>query len=140
MPRKANLEAQEAILYPILALPNLRRCCIDATGLGCQFVKRAKTKFNRYRIEGLSFTAELKEKLAYKLRCAFEDKTIRIPEDRVLAADLHSIRKTVTAAGNVRFEGERTTNGHADRFWAAVPPSKPPPPPPTPTASSPKLI
>jgi len=116
---KQTFEAQEAVLYPILELPNLRRCCIDETGLGCQFVERAKRKFNRYRVEGLTFTAELKDKLAYKLRCAFEDKTIRIPDDRVLAADLHSIRKTVTAAGNVRFEGERTRDGHADRFWAA---------------------
>jgi phage FluMu gp28-like protein len=104
---------------PLLALPNMRRCCIDQTGLGCQFVERAKKKFNRYRVEGLTFTAELKDRLAYKLRCAFEDKSIRIPDDRVLAADLHSIRKTVTASGNVRFEGERTRDGHADRFWAA---------------------
>jgi phage FluMu gp28-like protein len=116
---KQTFEAQEAVLYPLLALPNMRRCCIDQTGLGCQFVERAKKKFNRYRVEGLTFTAELKDRLAYKLRCAFEDKSIRIPDDRVLAADLHSIRKTVTASGNVRFEGERTRDGHADRFWAA---------------------
>ena len=116
---KQTFEAQEAVLYPLLALPNMRRCCIDQTGLGCQFVERAKKKFNRYRVEGLTFTAELKDRLAYKLRCAFEDKSIRIPDDRVLAADLHSIRKTVTDSGNVRFEGERTRDGHADRFWAA---------------------
>jgi phage FluMu gp28-like protein len=116
---KQTFEVQEAVLYPIFALPNMRRCCIDATGLGCQFVERPKKKFNRYRVEGLTFTAALKEKLAYKLRCAFEDKTIRIPDDRILDADIHSIRKTMTAAGNTRFEGERTTNGHADRFWAA---------------------
>jgi len=114
-----TFEAQEAILYPILELPNLRRCCIDNTGLGCQFVERAQKKFHRHRVEGLTFTAELKDKLAWKLRCAFEDKTIRIPDHRLLAADLHSIRKTVTASGNVRFEGERTNDGHADRFWAA---------------------
>jgi phage FluMu gp28-like protein len=24
-----------------------------------------------------------------------------------------------TAAGNIRFEGERQNNSHADRFWAA---------------------
>ena len=116
---KQTFEAQEAVLYPLLDLPTVRRACIDATGLGCQFVERAKKKFPRYRVEALTFTAALKDRLAYKLRCAFEDKTIRIPDDRILAADLHSIRKTVTAGGNVRFEGERTTNGHSDRFWAA---------------------
>jgi phage FluMu gp28-like protein len=116
---KQSFESQEAVLYPLLALPSVRRACIDQSGLGCQFVERAKKKFNRYRVEGLTFTAGLKEKLACKLRCAFEDRSIRIPDDRLLAADLRSIRKTVTSAGNIRFEGERRQNSHADRFWAA---------------------
>jgi phage FluMu gp28-like protein len=116
---KQTFEAQEGVLYPLLAMPSLRRACIDQTGLGCQFVERARKQFNRYRVEGLTFTADLKEKLAYKLRCAFEDRTIRIPDDRFLVADLRSIRKTVTTSGNVRFEGERGQNSHADRFWAA---------------------
>jgi phage FluMu gp28-like protein len=51
---------------PLLALPNLRRCCIDQTGPGCQFVERAKKKFNRSRVEGPTFTAELKDRLACK--------------------------------------------------------------------------
>jgi len=116
---KQTFDAQEKVLYPLLALPKVRRACIDQTGLGCQLVERAKKKFPRYRVEGLTFTAPLKERLAYQLRCAFEDRTIRIPDDRLLAADLHSIRKTVSAGGNIRFEGERHKNSHADRFWAA---------------------
>jgi len=114
-----SFEAQEAVLYPLLALPAVARACIDQSGLGCQFVERAKKKFNRFRVEGLTFTAALKEKLAYQLRCAFENRTIRIPDDRFLVADLRSIRKTVTSSGNIRFEGERHQNSHADRFWAA---------------------
>jgi len=116
---KQTFEAQEAVLYPLLALPAVKRACIDQTGLGCQFVERAKQKFHRRRVEGVTFNAEVKDKLAYKLRCAFEDRTIRIPDDRLVAADLRSIRKTVTAGGNIRFEGERQNNSHADRFWAA---------------------
>jgi phage FluMu gp28-like protein len=116
---KQAFEAQEAVLYPLLALPEVKRACIDQTGLGCQFVERAKQKFHRRRVEGVTFTAEVKDKLAYKLRCAFEDRTIRIPDDRLVAADLRSIRKIVTAGGNIRFEGERQNNSHADRFWAA---------------------
>jgi phage FluMu gp28-like protein len=27
------------------------------------------------------------------------------------------MRKEATASGNIRFTGERTKNGHADRFW-----------------------
>jgi phage FluMu gp28-like protein len=117
---KQTFEAQEAVLYPLLALPAVRRACIDQTGLGCQFVERARKKFNRYRVEGLTFNPVLKEKLAYKLRSAFEAGSLRIPDDRLLTADLRSIRKTVTASGNIRFEGERHQNSHADRFWAAA--------------------
>ena len=60
----------------------------------------------------------MKEELAYPVRAAFEDKTIRIPNDNAIRADLRSIRKETTASGNIRFTGERTQNGHADRFWA----------------------
>jgi phage FluMu gp28-like protein len=116
---RQTFDAQEKELYHLLALPAVRRACIDQTGLGCQFVERAKKQFGPDRVEGLQFTAQLKERLACKLRCAFEDKTIRIPDDRLIAADLRSIRKTVTASGNIRFEGERQNNSHADRFWAA---------------------
>jgi phage FluMu gp28-like protein len=116
---RQTFDSQEKELYQLLALPNVRRACIDQTGLGCQFVERAKKQFGPDRVEGLQFTVRLKEKLADKLRCAFEDKTIRIPDDRLIAADLRSIRKTVTAGGNIRFEGERQHNSHADRFWAA---------------------
>ena len=39
--------------------------------------------------------------------------------DDAVREDLHSVRKSVTAAGNVRLDVERTdTDGHADRFWA----------------------
>jgi len=32
--------------------------------------------------------------------------------------DFHAIKKTTTAAGNVRFDAERSDIGHSDRFWA----------------------
>ena len=38
--------------------------------------------------------------------------------DATLAEDLHSIRKIPTPSGNMRYAGERTADGHADRFWA----------------------
>ena len=32
--------------------------------------------------------------------------------------DLHSVRKVVTAANNIRLDADRDERGHADRFWA----------------------
>jgi phage FluMu gp28-like protein len=115
---RQSFDSQEAVLYELLARPNLRRCCIDQTGLGRQFAERAIGRFGRYRVEGIQFTSGTKEELAYPVRAAFEGKTLRVPGDKFVRSDLHSLRKEVTASGNVRFTGERTQNGHADRFWA----------------------
>ena len=96
----------------------MRRCCIDATGLGMQLAERAQDKFGKYRVEGIAFTGPVKEELAYPLKAAFEDGNIRIPMDKFIRADLRGIKKVITASGNVRFAADRGTNGHSDRFWS----------------------
>lgn len=108
--------AQEAILWPWFA--RCDRVCIDQTGLGIGWVDDAQDEFGVHVIEGVSFTGPMKEALAYPLRGAFEDHTVRIPHDPKVRADLRQVTKTVTAAGNIRFTAERTPDGHADRFWA----------------------
>lgn len=108
---------QEAELYPFLALPRMRRVCIDRTGIGRQFVERAQERFGLFRIEGIDFTPAAKEELAYPIRAAFEDRTTRIPDDRQIIADHRAIKKEQTAGDNVRFAADRGKNGHADRFW-----------------------
>lgn len=109
---------QEKVLYDLLALPSIRRCCMDDSGLGMQFAERAKEKFGTYRVEPVRFTAQMKEELAYPVRAAFEDRTVRIPGTDKIRADLRAIRKTTTTAGNIRFLAESTPDGHSDRFWA----------------------
>ena len=111
---------QEEILYSFLALPNMRRCCIDASGLGMQLAERAAEKFGSYRVEGVKFSGPVKEELAYPFRAVFEDRNIRIPNDPKLRADLRAIKKETTAAGNIRFSADRGENGHSDRFWAGA--------------------
>jgi len=113
-----TFDRQEQELYPLLALPQVRRCCIDNTGLGRQFAERAQQRFGTYKVEAVNFTAPVKEELAYPVRAAFEDKNVRIPSDAYIRADLRAIKKETTAAGNIRFTADRGKNGHADRFWA----------------------
>jgi len=115
---RQTFDAQEKELYALLDNPAVRRCCIDQTGMGRQFAERAQRKYGKYRVEGLTFTAGVKEELAYPVRAAFEDRAVRIPGDAKIRADLRNIRKETTASGNIRFTGERTANGHSDRFWA----------------------
>src|SRR5204863_9250321 len=80
-------EKQESELYRLLALPQVKRCCIDQTGLGRQFTERAQQKFGKYKVEGITFTQAMKEELAYPVRMAFEDRTIKIPSNPELRAD-----------------------------------------------------
>jgi phage FluMu gp28-like protein len=115
---KASFDAQEKSLYEWLDSPWVKRCCIDQTGIGRQFTERAQQRYGKYKVEGVQFTAAVKEDLAYPVRMAFEDRTIRIPNCKDLRADLRAIRKEYTSSGNVRFSADRGQNGHADRFWA----------------------
>lgn len=115
---RQTFDAQEAELYAILQLPQVRRCCIDCTGIGRQFSERSQQRFGTYKVEPVNFTGAVKEELAYPVRSAFEDRTIRIPNDKFIRSDLRAIKKETTAAGNIRFTADRGKNGHSDRFWA----------------------
>jgi len=118
--QKTPFRVQEATLYPILGLPNVRRTCIDKTGIGAQFTERAQERFGTYRVEGVTFTLESKEQLAYPLRSTMEDANFRMPDDPKIFSDFRAIKKIQTAGDNVRFAADRGKNGHADRFWAAA--------------------
>lgn len=115
----ATFDAQEQELHRLMSLPRMTRCCVDQTGIGRQFAERGARKYGR-RVEGVTFTGAVKESLAYPLKAALEDRALRVPDDPAIVADFRAIRKTTTSAGNIRFEGERTANGHSDRFWAAA--------------------
>jgi phage FluMu gp28-like protein len=115
---KQTFDAQEHALYDLLKLPMVRRCCIDRSGLGRQFAERAAQRFGAYRVEGVDFTTGTKEELAYPVRVAFEDRTIKVPFSNAVRIDLRGVRKEVTGSGHIRFAGERNKYGHCDRFWA----------------------
>src|SRR5260221_12132707 len=74
-------------LYRLLRLPGLKRCCIDATGLGMQLAEEARREFG-WQVTPITFTAPLKEQLAFALRAAFEDRRLRIVRDDNLRSDL----------------------------------------------------
>ncbi|MEM7734433.1 MAG: terminase family protein [Deinococcota bacterium] len=94
------------------------RACIDDTGLGKQLAEDAQEDFGEYRVEAVTFTNPVKQDLAVRLKRSFEDRALRNPANEVVRKDINKIKKTTTSAGNVRFEGERDKDGHADRFWA----------------------
>jgi phage FluMu gp28-like protein len=106
----------EETLFRLLRLPQLKRACIDATGLGAQLAERASERFE-WKVEPITFTAPIKEELAFGLRADFEERRLRIVCDSQLVSDLRGIKKAVTQSGNIRFLGE-SGDSHCDRFWA----------------------
>lgn len=113
---KMRKSAQEKILWPWFEICD--RVCIDATGLGIGWADDAQDEFGEHRVEAVTFTAQVKEALAYPLRGAMDDRKVRIPDDAKIRADLRKVHKVVSSAGNIRFVAESTPDGHADRFWA----------------------
>lgn len=114
--RNMSKPDQEKVLWPWLA--RAARSSFDNTGLGIGWVDDAQAKFGPYKVEGVNFTTQSKEALAYPVRSRMEERRIRIPYSGQTRAALRAVTKQVTAAGNIRFTAERTADGHADEFWA----------------------
>jgi len=110
---------QYEALGALLELPGLRRCCIDAGGIGMAMAEAAVEGFGRTRVEPVMFTAAVKDELASRLRLRVEEGTIRIPASSSIRNDWHSVRRLAAPAGPARYETARTAGGHGDRFWAA---------------------
>jgi phage FluMu gp28-like protein len=102
----APFREQFELLSEVMSIANVRRCCIDAGGLGMQLAEQAVERFGGHRVEALTFTPTLKSQLASGLRLSVEATRIRIP--------------TVTPSGHFRLAAPRRADGHADRFWAAA--------------------
>lgn len=117
--KNTPFQKQKDVLFSLLNRQNVRRVCVDASGLGMNLAEDALAYFGQYKVEPITFTAPVKEELATNLRIAFEGHTIFIPNDTDLRDDLHSVQRITTVAGNIRFDVQRNkTDGHADRFWA----------------------
>ncbi len=108
------------LISDLLSLRRVRRCCMDAGGLGMQLAEQAVERFGGHRVEAVTFTPALKSQIASALRIAVESQRIRIPNDERIRNDWHSVERTMTELGHFRLAAPRTAGGHADRFWAAA--------------------
>ena len=115
---KIKFRAQQELLSQLIRKFDVTRSCIDQNGIGAQLAEDTIDELGSHRVEGVDFTNKNKSDLAVRTLRMFQDKRVRIPVSRKLRDDLHGIKKTTTVAGNIRFDAERTKEGHADRFWA----------------------
>jgi len=115
--RNAAFAAQRNALYQLMESCGVRRACMDSTGIGSQLSEEAAGRFGQ-RVEPVKFTQATKEDMALRARRAFEERGVRVPVDRRIREDLHSLSRSVGVSGAVRYGAARTRHGHADRFWA----------------------
>ena len=108
------------VLCELLSHHRVRRCCIDAGGIGMQLAEDAARRFGKQHVEPIVFTQALKSHLATSLRVAVEGRILRIPCDERIRNDWHSLERSVTASGHFRLHAPRRDGSHADRFWAAA--------------------
>ncbi len=118
--RGETFRSQSQRIGEVLLLRNVRRCCIDAGGIGMQLAEAAQEDFGRHKVECVTFTAGLKTEMASRLRIAVEDRAIRIPADEAIRNDWHSLERRVSPSGRIVLDSSRRDGHHADRFWAAA--------------------
>lgn len=112
---------QEAKIGAFLdELPNLRRLCIDRTGMGIGITDHLQDKYGKARIEGVNFSAVVKESMAFRMKKCLEDGSFLIPADRSIMDDFQLIKQSVTVSGNIRLQADRQNGSHADYFWGAA--------------------
>ena len=110
---------QETVLARMVKDWKPVRIAIDQTGMGEAVVEQAQARHGTSRVEGVILTAGKRLDVATALRSAFEERTIRIPHDDTLRADLRSIKRAPGVTGDrPRLISDGDTDGHADRFWA----------------------
>ena len=116
--RRATFAEQDAEIDRLNKTYKIARMSIDQTGIGERTAETYQEKYGRSRVDGILFTAQTKQGLAMLGKGAFEARSIRIPDSPEVRDDLYKLKRSVTAAGSVRFDAERDEKGHADRAWA----------------------
>ena len=90
---------------------------IDSSGIG-NAISESLAKRWEFKLEECNFTQGFKGKVFPALRRAFQERSIRIPDDPIIREDLHSVNEMTTPGGVKLFRAPRRSDGHADRCVA----------------------
>lgn len=122
--RQMSTPDQIDLLRPRIA--KAQRVCLDYTGPGVGMGDYLVKEFGEYnpdkhqhgKIQLVTFTNANKIEMFTKLRMAFEQKKTRVPINRVIREDLHSMQRVVSPQGAITYRAPHTEDGHADRCTA----------------------
>ena len=112
---RVEYDDQERCFWEIITQLPFTAVLIDKNGIGAQLAENLERTGKAF---GLDFTSQTKELFAVEARIQAERGNTPLPLERQLAYQIHSIKKTVTAAKYNRFDTERNEKHHADKFWA----------------------
>lgn len=110
---------QEDSLVAMMTLLPIARLSIDNSGIGMNLAENLARDYPEVVVRE-EFTTANKEVWCTDFKIALQKKTVLMPRERSLIAQIHSIKKSVTPAGRITFDAERDAKGHADRFWSCV--------------------
>jgi phage FluMu gp28-like protein len=107
-------QSREAVAF----MKMCNRMCVDQSGMGLSIYESLEEKF-RGQVEGITFTLANKEIMAVHAKRRMEARKTRIPDTDMIRNSFRSVKKTVTATGQARFDAEHDVKyGHADHWWA----------------------
>jgi phage FluMu gp28-like protein len=116
---RAPFAEQEADLLAMLTILPVARLSIDNTGIGMNLAENVAREYLEVVVLE-DFTRTNKEVWCTDFKIRLQKKLVKMPRDRDLIAQIHSIKKHVTAGGQVTFDAERDAKGHADMFWSCA--------------------
>ncbi len=108
---------QYAVAARALDVLPILQLLIDRNGIGMQLAENLTRAYGG-RAQGVDFTNATKESWAVEVKVRMERGELPLPLDRDIAYQVHSIKKTVTAAKNNVFDTASNEKHHADIFWA----------------------
>lgn len=97
---------------------NIRKFCVDATGLGMQLAEDLQRDFGAI-VEPITFTNANKVEMFNGLKKGFSDGTCLIPDDPDLKKEFQSIKRVITA-NSISYQADRDDSGHADNAVGAA--------------------
>lgn len=115
--RNTPFAEQLQTVCTLAADPRVKRCAIDATGIGAMLAEEARRALGG-KVEPFTFTQKTKAEAYTALKRTFEEKTLRIPAERDLREDLHAVQRNVSSGGAVTYSAARSEDGHSDRAAA----------------------
>lgn len=114
---KVEFDDQRAVLNALLDRLPIVQLLIDQSGIGRDLAEKVAA-VHPSKAQGVDFTNNSKELWAVESKVQFQRGHVPIPLDRELSYQIHSIKKTTTAAKNSVFDTARNEKHHADKFWA----------------------